>query len=244
MRVRFVILTAAFTIATGCHNGAKPSIASAVPEGTTAIAAIDLAVLRASPLYAKLPSVVTAFSEPLRDASTMMLAWDGKDLLLLASGSFAQPPAGYTLIAPGIAAAGSPNRIQSAREQLHTGRSGASAFPAVTGTIWGAVRGDGHLPLAGNLANANNLLRDASSTTLSAQLREAIDLTLNAQCPTPENARRFEESLRAIVTLATAASVRQPETAAFLGSIRIHREDRIVHASVSATPEALARLAN
>src|SRR5947208_509115 len=83
-----------------------------------------------------------------------------------------------------------------------------------------------------------------ASTTLSAQLHDAVDVALTAQCPTPENARRFEESLRAIVTLAAAASARQPDIATVLQAIRIHRDDRTVHAKVIATPEALAKLAN
>jgi len=241
MRIRPAALTAALMLAAGCRNS-TPSLASAVPDGATAIGAIDLAALRASPLYSKLPPVVTAFSEPLHDAAHMMLAWDGKDLLLLASGNFAQPPAGYTLIAPGIAALGAPNRIQAARQQLRTGQSPASPFPQAAGTIWAAVRGDGRLPLTGNLANANNLLREAAYTTLSAQMRDAVELTLTAQCPTPENARRFEESLRAIVTLAAAASARQPQTATLLHAIRVERQHRTVHASVTAMPEALANL--
>jgi hypothetical protein len=165
----------------------------------------------------------------------MMLVWNGKDLLLLAGGKFTQAPAGYTIIAPGIAASGAPDRIQAAQAQLRTGRNGGAAFPAVAGTIWGAVRGQGRLPLTGNLANANNLLRDADYTTLSAQLHDTAELALTAQCPTPENACRFEQSLRAIVTLAAAASARRPEVAALLHGVRIHREDKIVYANVTAT---------
>src|SRR5207302_3317631 len=119
-----------------------------------------------------------------------------------------------------------PNRIEAARAQLRNGQSGAPAFPAVTGTIWGTVRGDGRLPLTGNLANANNLLREAASTTISAELRDAVELALTAQCPTPENARRFEESLRALVTLALAASAREPRITTLLRAVRIKRDDR------------------
>jgi hypothetical protein len=244
MRMRLALLTATLAFVTGCRNSTAPSLASAVPSDATALAAIDLAALRASQLYSKLPPALIALAEPLRDASKMMLAWDGRDLLLLAYGNFTHPPSGYTMIAPGIAASGAPNRIQAARQQLRAGSGGASPFPEAAGTIWAAVRGDGRIPLAGNLANANNLLREASTTTLSAQLRDAVDLTLTAQCPSPENARRFEESLRAIVTLAAAASARQPEIAKALREIRVERQDRTVHASGTATPEALARLVN
>jgi hypothetical protein len=241
MRFRLLVL-AAITLATGCRNSAPPALASAVPNDATAIAGIDLAALRASPLYSKLPPTVTGLAEPLHNASSMMLAWNGKDLLLLASGTFAQPPSGYTLIAPGIAAAGAPDRIQAARDQLRTGRTNAPPFPKVAGTISGAVRGEGRLPLTGNLANANNLLREAEYTTASVQLHDAVELVLTAQCPTPENAQRFEQSLRAIMTLAAAATARQPEIAALLRSVHINREDRIVKANVTTRPEALANL--
>src|SRR3954453_22909371 len=111
-------LTAGLMLCAACRNSTPPSLAPPIPSDATAVASIDLAALRTSPLYSKLPSAVIGLSEPLRAASKMMAAWDGKDLLLLASGNFAQPPLGYTLIAPGIAASGTPNRIDAARERL------------------------------------------------------------------------------------------------------------------------------
>src|SRR5947207_1824729 len=100
MRIRVTVLTAVLVLASSCGNDAPLWLNSAVPSDSTAFAAVDLIALRASPLYSKLPSAVIALAERLRDASKMMAAWDGKDLLLLASGKFAQPPSGYTLIAP------------------------------------------------------------------------------------------------------------------------------------------------
>ena len=226
----------------GCRNSSLPPLVDAAPAGTIAMAGIDLTALRASPVYPKLPGVVTALAEPLRDASAMLLAWNGKDLLLLARGNFTQPPPGYTVIAPGIAAAGAPERIASAQAQLRSGRRSDLKLITLNNAIWAVVQGDGHLPLTGDLENANNLLRDAGYTTLSAELHGTIDVALTAHCPTPENARRFEESLRAVVTLGTAASVRDAPMLALLQSIHIDRDDRVVHATAIAPPEAFGKL--
>jgi hypothetical protein len=206
------------------------------------MAGIDLAALRASSAYSKLPGTVTALAEPLREASAMLLAWNGKDLLLLARGNFAQPPPGYTVIAPGIAAAGASDRIAAAQAQVRSGRSSGLERLAVNGTIWAVVQRDGHLPLSGELANANNLLRAADYTTLSAELHGTIDVAITAHCPVPENARRFEESLRAVVTLGAAASARDAQMLELLHGVHINRDDRTVHATVAASPDAIGRL--
>jgi hypothetical protein len=170
----------------------------------------------------------------------VLLVWNGKDLLILASGS----PAGYTPIAPGITATGSPAGIAAAQSQLRTGRTGAPSLiaHAGTGTLWAVVHGDGHLPLTGNLANLYNLFRVAEYTTLSGELTDTLALTMTAACPTPQHAQRFEASLRAMVTLAAAASARQPDTAAQLRTIRITREDRAVHGTGWVSPELVGRL--
>jgi len=229
-------LLAVALLAGGCRPAAPPRLTDAVPGSATAIAGIDLAALRSSPLFATLPPSMTA----VREASKALLVWDGRDLLILAAGK----PAGYTTIAPGIAASGSPAAISAAQSQLQTGRTGAPDLVAHTGTgtIWAVVHRDGHLPLTGNLANLNNLLRDAEYTTLSGELNQALHLTLTAICPTPERAQRFEASLRAIVTVAAAASARKPDIAAQLNAVRITREDRTVHASGSLSPEMIRKL--
>ena len=86
----------------------------------------------------------------------------------------------------------------------------------------------------------NNLLRDTEFVTLAVQPGDPAELELVAQCPTPDAALRFEQSFRAIVSLAIATSARQPATAGVLQSIRIRRDDRVVHVSLSAPLDALA----
>jgi hypothetical protein len=225
----------------GCGRHASPPLLiDAAPAGTTALAGLDLIALRASPMYAKLPRVVTAFAEPLREAPEVMLVWNGTDLLLLTRGT----PPGYTSIGGGIAAAGAPERIEAARAQLASGRSGAPGLVARAGgaAIWAVAQGDGKLPLTGNLANANNLLRDAGYTALSVKLGEGLDVALKAECRSAEEARRFEESLRAVIALLGVAYERQSGVAAMLRTIRVVREDRIVRANVAADPDAIAKI--
>jgi len=163
------------------------------------------------------------------------LAWNGLTLLIVARGNFAQPPSGYTALASGIAVAGATDRIAAAQAGLRTGH-GSSLKPAARAPLWAVIRGDGRLPLTANLANAGTLLRAADLSTLSAQLRGTeIDLTLEAHCPTEENARRFEESLRAFVTVGAIKID-------FLRSVLIERAGLTVHATASGPPGALAAL--
>jgi len=217
----------------GCGPPAPPALDDAVPPDSTAAAGLDLVALRAWAFYAKLPPAVTALAAPLREASEMRLAWNGSTLLIVARGNFAQPPAGYTALAPGIAAAGASDRIAAAQAGLRT-RHGSTLKPAVRAPLWAVIRGDGRLPLAGNLANAGTLLRIADLSTLSAQLRgAAIDLSLDAHCRTEENARRLEESLRAFATVGAIKI-------GFLRSVHIERAALTVHATASGRPEALS----
>ena len=117
---------------------------------------------------------------------------------------------------------------------LGTVESVAAARP-----VWIADRGGVALPLEGNLANLNNLLRDAEYVTLALEPGDPADLQLVARCPTPEAAVHFEQSFRALVSLAIATHARQAATAALLQSIHIVREDGIVRVSLAAPLDAL-----
>jgi hypothetical protein len=240
---RLAAILAWLVLASGCRRS-EPALITAVPAGTTALAGLELNAIRSSPLYPKLPPAAAGLLDPVRDASTMLFAWNGSDLLLLAHGNFKQPPSGYSMIGEGIAAAGALDRIEAAQSQIRSGQTGSPdlAGHAPAAPIWTVVKGNGKLPLAGNLANANNLLRDAAFTVFSAQLRERVDWSVTAECPAPENARRFEQSLRALVTLAAAATARQPDLAAMLRSVSVTRDDRIVRVNGAASPEALLKL--
>ena len=120
---------------------------------------------------------------------------------------------------------------------LGTVESVAAARP-----VWIAVRGGVALPLEGNLANVNNLLRGTEYVTLAVQPGDPTELELVARCSTTDAALRFEQSFRAMVSLAIATNTRQPAIKSLLQSIRIAREERVVRVSLSARLDALVKL--
>ena len=216
-----------------------PALSARVPAATVALAGADLDRLRTSPLYAKLPPVALAFLQPFAHAHQVLLASTGVELLAIARGVVP----GATQIAPDLALSGAPNLIAAATA-AHPPASILAPAESVArnSPLWLAVRGGIALPLEGNLANVNNLLRDTQYITLAVQPGDPAELDLVAQCPTPAAALHFEQSFRAVVSLAAATSAREPALAGMLQSIRIRREERVVRASLSAPLDALARL--
>jgi hypothetical protein len=234
----------ALAILVACRTPAPPAaidpaLSGRVPAATMALAGVDLNRLRASPLYTKLPPVAQAFLQPFSRAHFVLVASTGVELLTIARGVVP----GATQIAPDLALSGADSLIAAAiaphppADILTAAESIAAARP-----IWLAVRGGVALPLEGNLANVNNLLRGTEYVTLAAQPGDPTEVELVAQCPTPVAALRFEQTFRAMVSLAVATNARQSVTAGVLQSIRIHREDRVVYVSLSAPLDALARL--
>lgn len=234
------ILAVALLALVGCGPSAPPPVTSAVPADTTAVVSLDLAALRAAPAYSKLPSTIRAFTDPLPAAKLLVLAWNGKDLLMLTGGGFTQPPSGYTSIGNGIAASGSPERIEAARKKLASGSGIPLELPPGNAEIRATIRGDGGLPLTGNLANAANLLRMANPTTVTMHVENALEVEITAQCGSSAEAVQLEESLRALVTLAKAGN-RDADLATMLGDVRTSRENRLVRTQVVLTPDSLTK---
>jgi hypothetical protein len=104
------------------------------------------------------------------------------------------------------------------------------------------VRGGRALPLSGNLANLNVLFEDADFASAAIDLGEQATLRFVARGRTSESAARLEERLRGFLSLATAAETRRPEVARLLGAVQIARNGREVTASLSASPEIVAKL--
>ena len=149
---------------------------------------------------------------------------------------------GATQLAPDLALNGAPNLIAAAIAAHPPANILAPAESvAATHPIWVAVRGGVALPLQGNWSNVNNLLRDTEYVTLAVQPGDPAELELVAHAQRAETALRFEQSFRAMVSLAAATSARQPSTAGVLESIRIRREDRVVHVALSAPLDALSQ---
>jgi hypothetical protein len=216
-----------------------PASSARVPAATLALAGIDLDRLRTSPLYAKLPPVAFTFLEPFGHAHYVLIASTGAELLTIARGAVP----GATQLAPDLALSGAPGLIVAATAAHPRSDILAPAESVAAGhSIWVAVRGGVALPLEGNLANVNNLLRGTEYVTLAAQPGDPTELELVARCPSPDAALRFEQSVRAVISLAIATSAHQPTMTGILQSIRIRREERVVFATLSAPLDALAKL--
>ena len=233
----------------GTHRAPKAiadDLVVCVPSDTVALAGVHLARVRTTPLYAALPTAWQAFLEPLAGATDVLIAWNGRDVLLIAQGSFPSPPPGAVLVSPTLALIGPPAAVQAATAQRKTGRTGvpellAHAALAAPGLIWLAVEGRTALPLTGNFANVNRVLRLVDYATLTLDLDSRVDLRLHGVSHSAEEARQLEESLRALVSLA-AASARDADVAALLKSIQVMRDGAAVEMAASASVTALEKL--
>jgi len=246
-------LALAFAATLGCRpaaapEAADPALASCVPLSAALLAGIDLDRLRAAPLYSKLPIAALLGAQPLAGADNALLVWSGRDLLIVARGAFREAPAGATLLEPGLAVSGSPDSIRAAAAQHRTGRTGAPDLLAHAATIapdnqiWAVERGGIALPLSGNLANLNRILRAAEWTALTARIDAGLELRATAACATSEGARQIEESVRGLISLAAVSLARQPDLATLLRAAEVSRENTTVRVSLPVPGAQAARL--
>lgn len=245
-------LAAAVCLTASCSRTAgprpiDPAMAACVPPGATLLAGIDLVRLRASPLYSQLPHSAAALLEPLAEARSLLLASDGKNLLVIARGPFRKAPAGSTLITDGLAIAGTPDWANAAAAQHRSGKPGApdlvaDAAEAAADPIWVAALGGRPLPLTGNAANLNRLLRESDHTVIGVKLDRSVRVEATVVGRTADAARQVEETLRASITMTAAAESRQSEIVDLLRAIQLSRADRTVRATLSATPEQVRQL--
>lgn len=217
-----------------------------VPSDTVLLAGLRLERIRATPLYPALPATWRALLEPLGDATDLLVAYNGSDLLVIARGRFRSAPPGAVLVGPTLALAGSPAAIRAATGQRVTGRTGAprlvaQAEPLAGKPIWLVVAGRTRLPLTGNVANLNRLLRLVDYATLTADLESRVDVRATGLCRTADDGRQLEEALRALVTLA-AAGTRDADLAALFQSIQVTRDGSAVQLALSANTPALQKL--
>jgi hypothetical protein len=254
MASRYTLLTflivAAFSTATcrSRNSGHAPDfdMEICVPPDALAVAGLHLDQIRASNSYRNLPPGWLALLEPLRDANYLMLAYNGKDALAIARGRFAAAPAGTVLLAPDLALAGAPDAIRGAVRQRATGQPGPSSLlarsqPIADRPIWAVARGARPLPLTGNAANLNRLLRFTDYATIAATVNSTIELEASGFCPTADAARQLEETLRGLISLATATT-HDRDLAALMRSVQLRREDATVHVSLSASAPTLEEL--
>ncbi len=238
-------LALALTLAILCACGTvgpppviDATLSARVPPATVALAGINLDQLRGSPLYTKSPPAVQAFLTPLANAHEVLIASTGTQLLAIARGAVP----GATVAAPGIALYGDPELIAAGSAQHPPAAILALADSVAAGhTIWIAHRGGIALPLEGNAANLNNLLRATESITVAIGPDDPAGIDITAQCPTPGSAQHFEQSVRALASL-TAATARDPQITAALQAIVITRADRVVRIALRAPLNAFRGL--
>jgi len=234
LAVPLVLAALAFSCRTSPPPAIDPVLASCVPPNTAILFGINLDRLRASPLYAKLPLSGASFLGPLQGADYLLLGSSGAGYVIITRGSFREAPAGAVLLAPGLAVAGPADSLRAATAQHRTGRTGAPLLldhalaPASSSDIWVIAMGNVNLPVTGNAQNLNRLLHATEYSTLTAQLRDGVQLEATGVCATPDGARRLEETLRAMASLGAGASARQPQAAALLNAIEITRDGRTV----------------
>jgi hypothetical protein len=244
---------ALFCTMLGCRTSTEAHVvdqeaASCIPADTLVLAGLNLDGLRAAPLYSKLPAAAAAMAGAFTGASSALLAYNGKDLLAIARGSFAKAPAGATLAAPNLALFGAPQLVAAAMAQRRSRTVGAPALLARAESIaagrqiWMVIQGGVAFPLSGNAANLNQLLHHAESATVTASFASGLALEVTAIGRTGDAARNIEETVRADITLAAAAEARQPDLAKLLRSIQIDRENRSVRITLSADEDAAAKM--
>src|SRR5579859_3878985 len=121
-------------------------LASCVPPDTRLLAGAHLDQIRANPALQKVVAGWLALFEPARDASTVLVAYTGSDLLWAARGQFRTAPASATLLNPQLAVAGPGALVRTATAQHARGRTGAPALMAQAEAvgrqpIWAVVTG-------------------------------------------------------------------------------------------------------
>ncbi|MEO8373180.1 MAG: hypothetical protein ABI806_28600 [Candidatus Solibacter sp.] len=230
-----LVLAPVLAILCACGKVGPPPVIDAglsarVPPATLALAGINLDQLRASPLFAKSPPAMQAFLTPFADAHEVLIASTGTQLLAIARGVVP----GATIAPPGIALYGDPALVAAGTASHPPAGILAIADSVAAGhAIWIALRGGVTLPLEGNAANLNNLLRATESMTIAIRPDDPAGIDITAQCPTPESAQHFEQSVRALASL-TAATARDPQVSGALQGIVITRAHHVVRIALRA----------
>ncbi len=254
-RIASVVVAGALVCATvGCrktpeaNRAIDPGLAACIPPDAALIAGVDLDALRASPLYSKMPAAVNAFAAQLGEVSSALVAYNGKELLVAMRGRFKAPPAGATVIAPGLAVVGSPEQVAAASAQYKSGQTGAPALlaqaePLAAGSqMWIVARGDVRLPLTGNAASFVRILRKAEFVTLTARTGAGLALELRALALDASAASAIEETMRADLTLAAAGEAKHADVSGALRSAQVTRVDREARVTLTVSDDVAGRL--
>jgi len=240
-RVRFAL--ASLLLLAGCRSSAPPArpLTAWIPSDTVVLAGVHLDQVRQN-----LPESLRAFLEPLQGAKDLLVAYNGRDVLIVAEGNFPSAPQGGVLVSPTIALAGAASSIDAAKRQGATGRTGvpelvARADSVAKHAVWVVANGQAPLPFRDNLANVTRLLRLTDYAAGWAELRSDVNGEITAVCAREDAAAKVEETLRAMVTLGAAAT-RDTSVAAAWRATMITREKATVHVVFSAPVNTLQQL--
>lgn len=215
-----------------------PGVASYITANTVMLAGLDLDRLAATPMG---PAAGVFAGHP----SYVWVASDGRDLVVISRGNFREAPQGSRLIKPNLAISGPSGQVDAALAQHKSGTTGAPDLMSHAETIakgapiWAVARGGITLPLSGNGANLNRLLRLVDYATLTARLDARLEIDLAGVCRDAEVGQRLEETLRAILSLAGAAN---PRLDSVLRAAEIRRDGPVVHVTLSTGADSAAKL--
>ncbi len=237
---------AALAVLVGCGHRADldSDLEGAIPADAAIVAGANLDQLRGTPLWRAAPPGLV---EPFQQGSRLLVASARNEWLVLARGNFSQPPEGGRWLAPGVAEAGSGRLMAEAAGRWRTVHAAGplvefAVAHAAGSALWIAARAGAELPLSGNYANLNRLLADVTYVSLSARLAGDCHLRLSAESRGEAAGRRFEQTLRAMLSLAAMAEARHAELAGALNQAVVRRDGRRIEAELSASVETVARL--
>ena len=243
-------LTLLLAVFAGCRtaprNAVDSEMASCVPANAKLLAGIHIDQVRANPVLQKLFADSLSLLAPARNASLVLVTYTGTDLLWAARGNFSEAPPGATLLGSQIALTGSDAIVRAAAAQHARGRTGAPALVAQAEAIakqpvWAVALGSTPFPFSGNAANLNRLLSLTDYTTLALDAGSRVGLHAPGIGGSADRARRFEETLRGLLSLARAAA-RDRDIESVLAAVQIRRDDLQVRVDTSAAPETIERL--
>ena len=216
-RNRYRALASLLLVAlSACHRERR--LESFVPPDTTVLAGADLDRIR------------SWVPDTFREATNVVVAFNGKDLLFLLRGNFTQAPMGGTLVNPHFALVGPPDAVRAAIEHPSASCPLCDRAPSPRPDVWAVMRGGGPLPLGGNAANVNHLLRLTDWLSAGATAGQKFDIEITAYCRSGDAASQFEETLRATLTLAN------------IDTADVNRDGLTVRIKGSASPELVGRL--
>jgi hypothetical protein len=191
-----------------------PELAAGVAPDAVMVAGVQADELRGTPVH----RLIAALMPSAAEARQLVASYNGKALFVAAKG-----PRGVQVLGGTLRAGQAPADLM------------ARAAPLAAAQMWAVVRGGVTLPLAGNAANVNRLLRLVEYATLDGDLRAGLHARLRGYCRSPEEAAALEQTVRALLTLARVAGVESV-------TATVERQNRTVTVHLTATAEEAASM--